>query len=157
MTLPPRISTSPVSPGATSCPDPSTTRNENPGRGRPTVVAIVSASSSGPVAAAVPPSVSPYPVMIVENGSSASMRRISSTGMSAAPVTATRRLERSKLAAEGWSRSDWYSVGGPGSTVIRSSPTRASTRSTSKTGSGNIVAPAVIDARMPALSPNMWK
>ena len=70
-------------------------RSSKPGRGRPTVVAMVSTSSPGEVAAAVPASVSPYPVMTIENGSSASTRRISSTGMSAAPVTATRRVDRS--------------------------------------------------------------
>ena len=59
------------------------------------------------VAAAVPPSVSPYPVMIVENGSSWSIRRISSTGMSAAPVTATRSVDRSWPSRSGWSRIDW--------------------------------------------------
>ena len=40
-------------------PLPSTMRSSNPGRGRPTVVAMVSTSSPGEVAAAVPPSVSP--------------------------------------------------------------------------------------------------
>ncbi len=59
MTLPPRSSTSPASPAATSPPAPSTMRSSKPGRGRPTVVAMVSTSSSGEVAAAVPPSVSP--------------------------------------------------------------------------------------------------
>ena len=59
MTLPPRRSTSPASPGGTSDPVPSTIRSSNPGRGQPTVVAIVSTSSSGNVAAAVPVSVSP--------------------------------------------------------------------------------------------------
>jgi hypothetical protein len=48
MTLPPRSWTS-----------LSTIRSSKPGRGRPTVVAMVSGSSSGPVAVAVPPSVSP--------------------------------------------------------------------------------------------------
>ena len=52
---------------------------------------------------------------------------------------------------------DWYSVGGPGRTVTRSGATRASTRSTSKTGSGSMVAPLATLARMPALRPNMWK
>jgi hypothetical protein len=34
---------------------------------------------------------------------------------------------------------------------------RASTASTSNTGSGSIVAPATSEARIPAFSPNMWK
>ena len=132
-------------------------RTSNPGRGRPTVVAIASASSASDVAQAVPPSVSPYPVTICVKGSSSWTRRINSTGMSAAPVTATRKLERSRRARSGWSRIDWYSVGGPGRTVTRSDSTRESTRSTSKTGSGSIVAPLATLARMPALRPNMWK
>ena len=59
MMLPPRRRISPASPAATSCCSPSTMRSSKPGRGRPTVVAMVSTSSSGEVAAAVPPSVSP--------------------------------------------------------------------------------------------------
>ena len=51
----------------------------------------------------------------------------------------------------------WYSVGAPGSTVTRSLSTVASTRSTSKTASGIMVAPALTAARMPAFNPNMWK
>ncbi len=35
--------------------------------------------------------------------------------------------------------------------------TRVRTASTSKTACGSMVAPAAIEARMPALSPNMWK
>ena len=57
--LPPRNSTSPACPSSTSRPSSPTRRNSNPGRGRPTVVAIASASSSSDVAQAVPPSVSP--------------------------------------------------------------------------------------------------
>jgi len=45
----------------------------------------------------------------------------------------------------------------PGSTVTRSSATRASARPGSKTASGSIVAPAATDARIPAFNPNMWK
>ena len=58
MTLPPRSTTSPGSPAATS-PSSPTMRSSKPGRGRPTVVAMVSTSSPGEVAAAVPASVSP--------------------------------------------------------------------------------------------------
>ena len=49
---------------ACSTPSSSTTRISRPGRTRPTVVAIVSKSSSGPVAVTVPASVRPYPVTI---------------------------------------------------------------------------------------------
>ncbi len=38
-----------------------------------------------------------------------------------------------------------------------SEATRASARPASNTGSGYIVAPAKVEARIPALSPNMWK
>ena len=48
-------------------------------------------------------------------------------------------------------------VGAPGSTVIRSLCTSASTRATSKTGTGKIVAPWSRLASQPALYPNMWK
>ncbi len=52
-------------------------------------------------------SVSPYPVMMFSNPSSRRMRRINSTGMAAAPVTARRSEERSKLAKSGWLRIVW--------------------------------------------------
>ena len=48
-------------------------------------------------------------------------------------------------------------VGAPGSTVIASASTRANTRPASNTGSGYIVAPAAVQVRIPAFSPNMWK
>src|SRR3989442_1331031 len=51
--------------------------------------------------------------MTVENGSSSFTRRINSTGMSAAPVTATRRLDRAYLPRSGWSRMGWERVVGP--------------------------------------------
>ena len=41
--------------------------------------------------------------------------------------------------------------------MTRSAATRARARSTSKTASGYIVAPATTEARMPAFNPNMWK
>ena len=63
----------------------------------------------------------------------------------------------SKASRFGWSRIDWKIVGGPGRTVIRSSATRWSTTSTSNTGSGTIVAPAIRQARIPALYPKVWK
>jgi hypothetical protein len=77
--------------------------------------------------------------------------------MSAAPVTATRSVDRSKRPRSGWSRIDWYSVGGPGSTVTDSAATVRNRSSTSSTGLGMIVAPCISDARQPALYPNMWK
>ena len=95
MTLAPRRTISPASPAATSLPPWSTRRSSNVGRAQPTVVAIVSASSSGAVPAAVPPSVSPYPEISTRYGSSSKMRRISATGISAAPIVAVRKLERS--------------------------------------------------------------
>jgi hypothetical protein len=77
--------------------------------------------------------------------------RTSSTGTTAAPVTTSRRVSSSKEARSGWSRIDWKMVGGPGSTEIRCWPIRATTPSTSKTGSGTMVAPVIRQARMPAL------
>jgi hypothetical protein len=41
--------------------------------------------------------------------------------------------------------------------LIRSDSIAASAASTSKTGSGTIVAPVIRQARMPALYPNVWK
>ena len=58
MTLGPRSRISPVSPAGRSL-SPSTMRISKPGRARPPVVAMVSGSSSGDVALAVPASVSP--------------------------------------------------------------------------------------------------
>ena len=85
------------------------------------------------------------------------MRRIISTGTAAAPVTASRSDERSNRSRSGWSRIDRYSVGGPGSTEMRSLATWASTGGTSNTGSGTMVAPLMKQATMPALYPNVWK
>ena len=83
-------------------PSPSTMRSSKPGRGRPTVVAIVSASSSGRGGrrgAALG-----EPVAGDDRRRTAarrSMRRMSSTGMSAAPVTATRRRRQVVAVAVG--------------------------------------------------------
>ena len=74
---------------------------------RPAVVAMVSGSSPGWVPVQVPASVRPYPVQTRSNGSSSCILRINSTGMSAAPVTATRKLDRSRVECEGWSRMVW--------------------------------------------------
>ena len=54
MMLPPRKRTSPASPGAASVPPSPAMRTSNPGRGRPTVVATASGSSSSEVPHAVP-------------------------------------------------------------------------------------------------------
>ena len=40
---------------------------------------------------------------------------------------------------------------------MRSAPLRAMTAAGSKTGSGTTVAPAIRQARMPALYPKVWK
>ena len=88
---------------------------------------------------------------IVRKVSSSRMRRIISTGTAAAPVTASRSDDRSNESRSGWSRIERYSVGGPGSTEMRSDATCASTAGTSNTGSGTMVAPWMKHATMPAL------
>ncbi len=85
------------------------------------------------------------------------MRRTSSTGTAAAPVTATRSDEWSADARRGCSSSVWYRVGGPGSTDTASVAMRSSTASTSSTAWGSMVAPRNRHARIPALSPKEWK
>ena len=85
------------------------------------------------------------------------IRTISSTGVGAAPVTESRRLDRSCASRAGWLRIVWYRVGGPGSTVTRSRGTRASTWSASNTACGSTVAPIISDASQPALYPKAWK
>ena len=77
--------------------------------------------------------------------------RTISTGTAAAPVTTSRNVDRSKLLRSGWSSIDWKMVGGPGNTEMRSASICRRTRSTSKTGSGTMVAPVIRQARMPAL------
>ena len=91
----------------------------------PTVVAMVSTSSPGDVAAAVPAFGEPVAGDDVENGSSSSTRRISSTGMSAAPVTATRRVERSWRSRSGMVEDRLVERGRPRAAP---SPARAATR-----------------------------
>ena len=86
------------------------------------------------------------------------MRRISSTGMSAAPVTATRRLDRSWSLAIGMVEDrlvERRRTGQHGDPLL-GRPGRAPGRRRTP-APGSIVAPAVTEARMPALSPNMWK
>ncbi len=84
-------------------------------------------------------------------------RRTSSTGTTAAPVTTSRSEERSNRLRSGWSSNPWKMVGGPGSTETRSSSIRCMAPSTSKTGSGIMVAPVIRQAKIPALYPKVWK
>ncbi|KUJ37478.1 hypothetical protein ADL25_27635 [Streptomyces sp. NRRL F-5122] len=152
MTLKPRTSTSPGTPGATGRPLASATRTSVPGRARPDVVAITDGSSplrhivTKPLA-----SDRPYAVRTVSTPSSARRRSTSRSGTTAAPVTTRRRAERSWAAREGWSRRDWWGVGGPGRTEMRSAAMFAGTVSTSNTGCGTIVAPRIRHASTPAL------
>ena len=95
--------------------------------------------------------------MIVSKVSSSRIRTMSSTGIAAAPVTASRSDDRSYSGRRGWSRIVWKRVGGPGSIVICSRCTRSSTSSTSNTACGWIVAPVNIAASHPALYPKAWK
>jgi hypothetical protein len=119
---------------------------------RPEVVAMVSASSPGRHIVAVPvDSVRPYAVRMVSNDSSSRIRRISSMGTTAAPVTASRSEDRSRSGRVGSPRIDWYSVGGPGSTVIASAAMRSMTEAAPNTAWGTIVAPRMRQARIPAL------
>ncbi len=57
--------------------------------------ATVAGESSGRHIVATTASVSPYAVNTVENDSSDCIRSINTTGTTAAPVTASRRLDRS--------------------------------------------------------------
>ena len=74
---------------------------------RPEVVAMVLSSSPGRHIVATTASVSPYAVSTVSKLSSARIRSTSATGTTAAPVTASRRLDRSIPARAGWSRIVW--------------------------------------------------
>ena len=87
----------------------------------------------------------------MSNPSSSRIAWTSSTGTTAAPVTPRRSDDRSYSSRRGSARSVWYSVGGPGSTVMRSAAMRSITAAASNTGSGTTVAPAIRQARMPAL------
>ena len=119
---------------------------------RPLVDEMVSGSSSCRHIVMVPvDSVSPYAVRITRNDNSSRMRRIISTGTAAAPVTARRSDERSNASRSGWFRMLRYSVGGPGSAVMRSVLTILRTLGTSNTARGNIAAPRNRQARNPAL------
>ena len=82
MTLYPRTRTSPSS----------ATRTSMSAHGRPAVVATSSNESPGRESVTLPASVRPYPVINVWNGSSSCTLRMSSTGMSAAPVTPARSV-----------------------------------------------------------------
>ena len=85
------------------------------------------------------------------------MRRITSTGTVAAPVTDSLSVERSKVRRSGCSRRDWNTVGGPGSTLICSSATRRMTASGSKTACGRTVAPRRTQASTADFNPAVWK
>jgi hypothetical protein len=80
-------------------------RTSTPSQGRPAVVATSSNESPGRDSVTLPASVSPYPVISVWNGSSLCIRRTSSTGMSAAPVTPASKvdsLDLSRIVGNGW-------------------------------------------------------
>lgn len=94
---------------------------------------------------------SPYAVRTVSIFSSDFRRSTSRRGTTAAPVTTSRSAERSCASREGWSSRDWWRVGGPGRTDIRSEATFARTVSTLNTGCGTIVAPRIRQATIPAL------
>ena len=81
----------------------------------------------------------------------------SSTGTTAAPVTPRRKDDRSCFPLSGSLINVWYRVGGPGSTLIRSASMRRMTAPASNTGSGTTVAPAIRQAKIPALKPKVWK
>ena len=74
---------------------------------RPDVAETTSGGSPGRHIVATTASVSPYAVSTVEKLSSRRIRSMSATGTSAAPVTASRRLDRSRSARSGWSRIIW--------------------------------------------------
>ena len=75
--------------------------------------------------------------------------------MSAAPVTPARSVDNLSLPST--ANSEWYSVGGPGSIVMRSRSMRSTTASASKTATGSIVAPRKKEVISPAFSPKVWK
>ena len=70
-------------------------RTSKPAVARPEVCATVSGSSPGRHIVATTASVSPYAVSTVSKLSSRRIRSTSATGTTAAPVTASRRLDRS--------------------------------------------------------------
>ena len=76
-------------------------RTSKPAAARPEVVATVCGSSPGRHIVATTASVSPYAVSTVSKLSSRRIRSTSATGTSAAPVTASRRLDRSRAARSG--------------------------------------------------------
>ena len=96
MTLPPRSRTSPGSPVGTSLPSPSTMRSSKPGprpadRGGDGLDVVVGRGGRGRAGLGEPVPGDDH----ARTAARRAIRRISSTGMSAAPVTATRRLDRS--------------------------------------------------------------
>jgi hypothetical protein len=82
-------------------------RTSKPAAARPDVDATSSGGSPGRHIVATTASVSPYAVSTVSKLSSRRIRSTSATGTSAAPVTASRRLDRSQRPRSGWSRIIW--------------------------------------------------
>ena len=85
------------------------------------------------------------------------MRRTTSTGTLAAPVTESRTVERSNVARSGCSRMDWNTVGGPGNTVTFSSATCRMTVTGSNTACGRMVAPRRRQASTTDFKPAVWE
>ncbi|MCY1460127.1 hypothetical protein D9M71_776590 [compost metagenome] len=84
-----------------------TQRTSTPGIARPLVLATISAQSPERQIVAKPQtSVRPYAVTMVANPSSSRMRWTISTGIAAAPVTATRNEPRSNSLRCGWASND---------------------------------------------------
>ena len=111
-----------------------------PGIARPLVVATVSAESPSRHIVTTTASVMPNAVttwsIARPCGSRARIRSMSTTGTTAAPVTASRSEDRSRSARPGALSRDWYSVGAPGKTVIRSDSISRMVSSTSKVATG---------------------
>ena len=78
-----------------------------PGIARPQVVATVSAESPSRHMVTTTASVMPKAVTTWSIASSSRIRSISTTGTTAAPVTASRSEDRSRSARPGASSSDW--------------------------------------------------
>ena len=107
-----------------------------PGIARPQVVATVSAESPSRHIVTTTASVIPKAVTTWSIARSARIRSISTTGTTAAPVTASRSDERSRSARPGALSSEVKIVGAPGSTVIRSVSISAIVASRSKVATG---------------------
>jgi hypothetical protein len=82
---------------------------------------------------------------------------MTSTGVVAPPVTATRSEDRSMPGPRAAAIMSWNIVGAPGTTVMPWAVMRRATSATSNTAWGTLVAPRTAQARMPAFSPEVWK